>query len=112
MAGLVVVSNPALADGFRLAGATTIVAAPGDEVVAALRGLVSQAEMGLVLVTDDLWGSVPPRLRGALENLAQPVVIGLSSGSQRDASVRRRLLGEMLERAIGYRVQLAGGNEP
>lgn len=109
MAALVVVSNPALADGFRLAGARTIVAAPGSEVVAVLRRLASQAETGLVLVTDDLWDSVPPRLRGALENLAQPIVIGLSSGASRDASIRRRLLGEMLERAIGYRVQLAGG---
>lgn len=108
MARLVVVSTPSLADGFRLAGATAIGTGPAG-VSETLRSLVAQQDVGLVLVTDDLWEAVPTRLRGALENLAQPIVLGLPSGAVGGAVVRRRLLGEMLERAIGYRVQISLG---
>ena len=111
MARLVVVTNPALADGFRLAGATTVVAQPGPGAVSMLRSLVAQEDVGLVLVTDDLWHEIPVRLRGALENLARPIVLSLPVGTRTDAAASRRLLGEMLERAIGYRIQLSSGNE-
>jgi vacuolar-type H+-ATPase subunit F/Vma7 len=111
MARLVVVSNPALADGFRLAGATAIPVG-SREAMSVLRSLVAEPDVGLVLVTDDLWEAVPAKLRGALENLTQPIVLGLPSGAPDDPAVRRRLLGEMLERAIGYRIQVTGGSQP
>jgi V/A-type H+-transporting ATPase subunit F len=108
VARLVVVASPALADGFRLAGCATVPARPGSEAVAALRGLAAAGDVGLVLVTTDLWTGLEAGLRGRLERLARPVVLPIPAGVVADPTTRRQLLDEMLERAIGYRIELAG----
>jgi vacuolar-type H+-ATPase subunit F/Vma7 len=109
VARLVVVSSPALGDGFRLAGPSTVVARPGTEAVAALRRVVAEGDVGLVLVTADLWAAVEDRLRGTLENLPRPIVLSIPAGAVTDFTTRRQMLGEMLQRAIGYRIELSGG---
>ncbi len=109
MARLVVVSSAALADGFRLAGPATVVARPGPEAVAALRRVVGEGDVGLVFVTADLWASVDERLRGTLEHLPRPIVLAIPAGVVTDFTTRRQILGEMLQRAIGYRIELSGG---
>lgn len=106
MARLVVLSSPALADGFRLAGAATVEARPGSDVRQALRSLAASSDVGLLLVTADLWAKVDERLRGTLERLPRPVVLPIPAGLVTDVTTRRQLLGEMLERAIGYRMEL------
>jgi vacuolar-type H+-ATPase subunit F/Vma7 len=110
MARLVVVATPALADGYRLAGCATRTATR-DDAARAVRGLVAERDIGLVLVTADLWGSLDERLRGTVERLARPIVLPIPAGVVTDATTRRQLLGEMLERAIGYRIELAAGAE-
>jgi vacuolar-type H+-ATPase subunit F/Vma7 len=109
MARLVVVAAPALADGFRLAGCSTVTARPGGEAAATLRGVIVADDVGLVLVTAELWSSVDERLRGSFERLARPIVLPIPAGVVTDATTRRQLLGEMLERAIGYRIELSIG---
>lgn len=109
MARLVVVASAALADGFRLAGPATVVVRPGREAAGMLRALSTEGDIGLLLVTVDLWTSVDERLRGDLERLARPVVLPIPAGIVTDVTTRRQLLGEMLQRAIGYRIELAGG---
>ena len=108
MARLVVVANPGLADGYRLAGCATHSATTSD-ATRVLRGLMSEGDVGLVLVTADLWESLDERLRAAVERLARPIVLPIPAGVVTDATTRRQLLGEMLERAIGYRIELASG---
>ncbi len=108
MARLVVVSSPGLADGFRLAGAATVEARAGREARGTLLALSSASDVGLLLVTADLWSSVDERLRGTLERLPRPVVLPIPAGLVTDVTTRRQLLGEMLERAIGYRIELTG----
>lgn len=112
MARLVVIANPGLADGFRLAGATTVLARPGPEAATAVRSVVAEGDVGLVLVTEDLWTALDARSRGALERSAQPIVLPIPAGAVTDVSTRRQLLGEMLERAIGYRIEIASGETP
>jgi vacuolar-type H+-ATPase subunit F/Vma7 len=109
MARLVVVTNPGLADGFRLAGSATLAAHPGPDAAAAVRSAVADVDVGLVLVTADVWQWLEPRARGELERLARPIVLPIPAGVVTDATTRRELLGEMLERAIGYRIELASG---
>ena len=109
MARLVVVANPGLADGFRLAGSATVTARPGPEAAARVRSVVAERDVGLVLVTADLWDPLDDRFRGALERSARPIVLPIPAGVVTDASTRRQLLGEMLERAIGYRIEIAAG---
>lgn len=105
MARMVAVANPTLADGFRLAGIPTA-AVPRGRAEAALRPLVADEEIGLVLITRDLWDEVPERAQRTLEGLARPLVLAVPAGEVTEAGARRELLGEMLERAIGYRIEL------
>lgn len=109
MARLAVLSNAALADGFRLAGIATSVAEPGDAARATLRSLMRDPELGLLLVTDDLWTSLDERTQRALEGLPRPLLLAVPAGEITEAGARRELLGEMLERAIGYRIELGRG---
>ncbi len=109
MARLVVVTTAALADGFRLAGSATLAARPGAEAAATLRGVIAEGDVGLVLVGADLWASLDERLRATLERLPRPIVLPIPAGVVTDYATRRQLLGEMLERAIGYRIELGRG---
>jgi vacuolar-type H+-ATPase subunit F/Vma7 len=109
MARLVVVAGPAVGDGFRLAGSATVTARPGAEAAAALRGVVAAGDVGLLLVTAELWSSVDERLRWSLERLARPIVLPIPAGVVTDVTTRRQILGEMLERAIGFRIELSIG---
>ena len=109
MARLVALSAASLADGFRLAGVATTVARPGEETALALRGLVAEGDVGLVLVTADLWASLDERIRDGVERLARPIVLTVPAGAPSEAATRRELVADMLRRAIGYRIQLGGG---
>jgi vacuolar-type H+-ATPase subunit F/Vma7 len=110
MARLVVLTSPALADGFRLAGCATVVAAPGVRASAALRDAIAEDDVGLLLVTADVWATVDDLLRASVEQLARPVVTPVPVGAVADGMTRGKLIGEMLQRAIGYRIELAVGD--
>lgn len=71
-----------------------------------MNALLADAEIGLVLVTRDLWDAVPERTRRTIEGLPRPLVLAVPAGEITEAGARRELLGEMLERAIGYRIEL------
>jgi vacuolar-type H+-ATPase subunit F/Vma7 len=112
MARLVVLSSPALADGFRLAGAATVVAHRGPEAARALERLLhDEPDVGLALVTSDLWTSLSERLRMTAERLGRPIVLPIPAGDVTDPATRRQVLNEMLQRAIGYRIELGGAVE-
>jgi vacuolar-type H+-ATPase subunit F/Vma7 len=106
MERLVVLSSPALADGFRLAGVSTIVARPGPEADQKLSRVLRTPEVGLALVTTDLWTSLSPQLQLAAERRGRPIVLPIPAGAVTDVATRRQILGEMLQRAIGYRIEL------
>ncbi len=107
MARLVVLASPGLADGFRLAGASTFAVA-ADGAAAGVRGIVAEPDVGIVLVTADLWAALEERTRDGLERLARPLVLQLPVGELSEAVGRRAAIEEMLQRAIGYRTELAG----
>jgi vacuolar-type H+-ATPase subunit F/Vma7 len=108
MAQIAAISSPALADGFRLTGITVLTPMPGAQMQSALRTLLDDPEVGLLLVTEDLWASLDERTRGTIEYLPRPLVLSVPAGAVTEAGARRELLGEMLERAIGYRIELGG----
>src|SRR3990170_1164159 len=109
MARLVVLTASSLADGFRLAGVAATVVRPGPDALTALRGLVSEEDAGLVLVTADVWASLDERTRDGLERLVRPIVLPIPAGGPGGGATRRELVAGMLRRAIGYRIQLGGG---
>ena len=63
MAGLGVICGERIADGFRLAGVRVMAAGPGPGLRSALGELLDDKELGLLLVTDDLWSSLDERTR-------------------------------------------------
>lgn len=109
MARVVILSAPSQADGYRLAGCATVVASPGTEAIASLRHIVDTADVGVLLVSADLWNSIDDRLRGEVEQLARPVVMPIPEGERTPGAAREQLLGEMFQRAIGFRIQISGG---
>lgn len=109
MSRLVVIATPALAAGFRLAGCETLAADAGPAAGTLVRMVASAGDVGLLLVTVDLWAAFDDRLRGQLERLAAPVVLPIPAGAVSGEPLRAQLLGEMLQRAIGYRIQLSVG---
>jgi vacuolar-type H+-ATPase subunit F/Vma7 len=111
MAGLTVIANDWLADGFRLAGVDTRLGRPGPTLHAAVEAAMADDELGLLVVTEDLWLTLDERTRRRLEHLARPLVIAVPAGTVTEGTGRRELLAEMLERAIGYRLEL-GAIEP
>lgn len=106
MARLVVLSSPALADGFRLAGAAAVVAERGPDAARALEALLHEPDVGLALVTSDLWTSLSERLQTTVERLGRPIVLPIPAGAVTDMAIHRQVLGEMLQRAIGFRIDL------
>jgi vacuolar-type H+-ATPase subunit F/Vma7 len=106
VARLVALSTAALADGFRLAGVATTIASAGSDAAGQLRSLVDESDVGLVVVTEDLWASLDDRTREGVEHLPRPIVLALPAGVPTDALSRRELVAEMLRRAIGYRIEL------
>jgi vacuolar-type H+-ATPase subunit F/Vma7 len=110
MARVVVLSAPGQADGYRLAGCATVVAPPGAEAAAALRHLSAATDVGVLLVGADLWSSIDERLRGEAERLARPVVMPIPAGERASRTTRTQLLGEMFQRAIGFRIQISAGD--
>lgn len=110
MARVVILSAPGQADGYRLAGCSTVVASPGAEAAASLRHLASTSDVGVLLVSADLWTSLNDRLRSDVEQLALPVVMPIPEGERTPGAAREQLLGEMFQRAIGFRIQINGGD--
>ena len=112
MARLVVLSSPALADGFRLAGAAVVAVQRGPEAGRALDLLLREPDVGLALVTSDLWTSLSERLQTTAERLGRPIVLPIPAGAVTDMASRRQVLGEMLQRAIGFRIDLGAREGP
>jgi vacuolar-type H+-ATPase subunit F/Vma7 len=112
MARLIVVTSAPLADGFRLAGCETLLVDGRASAARTVREVASSRETGLLLITSDVWAGLDERLQGQLERLAQPVVMPIPAGAATEAGSPGRLLGEMLQRAIGYRIELGTGGAP
>ncbi len=106
----VVVTSAPLAAGFRLAGVETVVVERDRDPVPVVQALAALPDVGLLVVTDDIWSAVPQRTRATLESLPSPIVLGVpaGAGAPLEAAGGEPMLEEALERAIGHRVELNG----
>ena len=100
-----VVTQPALAAGFELAGLAVIRV---NDVVAAteeVRRCASDSEVGIVLVDEILYRALPRDLRTRLDRQALPVIAPVPAPRWDERSEAEAYILEILRQAIGYRVR-------
>jgi vacuolar-type H+-ATPase subunit F/Vma7 len=101
-----VLCRPDSLEGFALAGVRAVPAGDSPEAAREIEQLLSDPDLGVLLVEDSLYGALPGEVRERLERRAVPVVVPFP-GPQREAQPSAEAeLVELLRRAIGYRVRL------
>lgn len=110
MAQLIVITQPELAAGFRLAGVQTIAARTAEEAHHRLLALLDDEDAGIVAI-DRVWlEALEPALQHRIAQGYRPVVIGIPQGQAGDgATAQRERLAELIRRAIGVRISFGGG---
>ncbi|HEY7480508.1 MAG TPA: V-type ATP synthase subunit F [Gemmatimonadales bacterium] len=101
-----VLCQPELAAGFELAGLQVHEASSTDQAAERLGALLSQDEIGVLLVDERLHRGLSEELRRELARRPLPMVVpfpGPSWAEQRDPDA---YVLELLRQAIGYRVRL------
>lgn len=100
-----VVSRPALAPGFEMAGLAVTRAVDGTAAAAAVRHWTSDAEVGVVLVDEALYMALPRELVARLDREALPVIAPVPVPRWDERSEAEAYVMEILRQAIGYRVR-------
>ena len=100
-----VVSRPALAPGFELAGLAVTRANDGTAAAEAVRHWTSDAEVGVVLVDEALYAALPRELVARLDREALPVIAPVPAPRWDERSEAEAYVMEILRQAIGYRVR-------
>ncbi|HET7218695.1 MAG TPA: V-type ATP synthase subunit F [Vicinamibacterales bacterium] len=100
-----VVSRPAVAPAFELAGLAVRRADDGTAAAEAIRHWVSDAEVGIVLVDDALYRALPRELVTRLDRAALPVIAPVPAPRWDERSEAEAYVMEILRQAIGYRVR-------
>jgi vacuolar-type H+-ATPase subunit F/Vma7 len=101
-----VLSRPATAAGFALAGLVPETAEDEGGVDTALRALLQRRDLGVILLEESLYAALAPDLRSVVDRVAQPVVVPFPGPAWRAVPSAEEQVVELLRRAIGYRVRL------
>ena len=105
MAKLVVITDPALAPGFRLAGVDVYTAGTAEEAQRLLLALMEEGEVGVIAVNADYLAALDEPTRRRIDASYKPVVVGLPGGASVAPEERRsRYIAELIRRAIGFRI--------
>ncbi|HTR20026.1 MAG TPA: V-type ATP synthase subunit F [Gemmatimonadales bacterium] len=102
-----VVSEPAVAAGFALAGLRPVAADTPEEGAACVRDLLGHPEIGVVLVESSFYDRLPEEVRRQLGRRPLPMVVpfpGPAWGARVESA--EAYIVELLRQVIGYRVRL------
>lgn len=94
-----------LAAGFELAGLAVTCVRSNAEAAEAVRRLAADAEVGIILVDQVLYGALPHDLVARLDRQALPMLAPVPTPSWEDRSVAEAYVMDILRQAIGYRVR-------
>ncbi len=109
MAKLTIITNSALAPGFRLAGVEVIVADGAERARHSLDRLLDEGEAGIIAMDADFLSKLDYGTARRLEELVKPVVVSLPMGADVLPEQRRsRQVAELIRRAIGIRMTFRG----
>jgi len=92
---IVIVGTPEFTLGFQLAGISTLYNPEDDEAMAStLRGLLTNKNVGVVVIDSATQAALPERLRERLSTSVSPIVLGI--GTEEDTTLR-----DTIRKAIG-----------
>jgi vacuolar-type H+-ATPase subunit F/Vma7 len=101
-----VLCQPELAAGFELAGLPVHEASSAEQAAERLRALLSQEEIGVLLVDERLHRQLSEELRRELARRALPMIVPFPGPSWAERRDPDAYVLELLRQAIGYRVRL------
>lgn len=104
MKRVVVLTPPDVRCGFALTGVEQRTLVP-DQLLAELRTLLEDREVGLVIVEDRLAGAVPQQALRELERRSRGLLV-LLPAPQAGAEFEEDPVLRLIRRAIGYQVRL------
>jgi V/A-type H+-transporting ATPase subunit F len=110
MAKIAVITRPAPAAGFALAGVDSYAAATAAEARKFLVKLMEDIDVGIVAVDAGYLNALDPGTRKRASESHMPVVVALPSGVPTEAGERpSEQIAEMIRRAIGFRISFKEG---
>ncbi len=101
-----VLCQPELAAGFELAGLQVYEAGSPEEAAERLRTLLSQEEIGILLIDERLHRRLPDDLQRELAHRPLPMIVPFPGPSWAERRDPDAYVLELLRQAIGYRVRL------
>jgi vacuolar-type H+-ATPase subunit F/Vma7 len=101
-----VLTRPGVAAGFSLAGIRSILAGSGLEATTKLVALEHDPTVGVVLIEQHLYDSLPAATIEAIGRRELPLVVPFPGPTREAAETPEAYVIELLRRAIGYRVRL------
>jgi vacuolar-type H+-ATPase subunit F/Vma7 len=100
-----VVCRAELSAGFELAGLAVTRVQNNAEAAEAIKRLAADAEVGIILVDETLYGALPHDLVARLDRQALPMLAPVPDPGWEDRSVAEAYVMDILRQAIGYRVR-------
>jgi vacuolar-type H+-ATPase subunit F/Vma7 len=102
-----VISHPAVAGGFALAGLVPVEAETADEAAARVAELLADDATGVILVEDRCYDALPDTLRAQIGRRPVPLVVPFPGPAwvERPGAAESYIV-ELLRQVIGYRVRL------
>lgn len=105
MSRLLVITRPALAAGFRMAGVEAFPAEDAESAQEALEGQLNSPEINLVAIDDGLLALMDPIFRKRLDLSSQLFYVALPGGRPLGPeALRRHRIAEMIHKAIGFHI--------
>jgi V/A-type H+-transporting ATPase subunit F len=104
MARLVVITEPDLVPGYRLAGANAVEAHDASQAASILERLLDEPDVAVIGVHGPYWEAIAPRFEERMVHRVLPVVIDIPSGGEAQQRSRRARLAAMLQQAVGQRI--------
>ena len=110
MAKIAVITQPALAAGFALAGVDSYSAASVAAAKKLLLTLMEDSDVGVVAIDAGYLNALDQSARKRVSESYMPVVVALPSGVPTAAGERpSEQIAEMIRRAIGFRISFKEG---
>jgi vacuolar-type H+-ATPase subunit F/Vma7 len=99
---VIVIGHPEAVLGFSLAGVEGIAVSTPEETNKALDSTLASAEIGIILITQDVSSQIQSRMDQLKQHSAIPLVVEIPGPGGEDAD--QPSIGDVLLRAIGVKI--------